>query len=133
MDLVRFASEPFSVPPQASAGYPQWVELNPRDSILILVDETAVTIVGDGAAALRWETDGMVREDLGGAEIFLVRAFWKKGELFLERTRPNLATVQRRIRLLKDGRLEISFPGSRRNPAFPSKYVFSRERPAVKP
>lgn len=133
MDLVRFASEPFSVPPQTSAGYAHWVELNPRDSLLIIVEETVTTILGDGAPALQWETDGMLREDRGGEELFLVRAFWKKGELFLERTRPNLATVQRRVRLLKDGRLEVSWPGSRRNPAFPTKYVFSRDRPVAKP
>jgi hypothetical protein len=133
MDLVRFPSEPFSVPPHTSAGYPEWVERNPRDSLLIIVEETVTTILGDGASALQWETDGFLREDRGGEELFLVRAFWKKGELFLERTRPNLATVQRRLRLLKDGRLELSWPGSRRNPAFPTKYLFSRERPVAKP
>lgn len=133
MDLVRFPSEPFSVPPRTSAGYPHWVEQNPRDSLLIIVEETVTTILGDGAPALHWATDGIPREDLGGEEIFVVRAFWKKGELFLERTRPNLATVQRRFRLLKDGRLEVSWPGSRRNPAFPTKYLFSRERPVAKP
>lgn len=133
MDLVRFASEPLSVPPQTSARYPHWVEQNPRDSLLIIVEENITTILGDGAPALQWETDGLIREDRGGEELFLVRAFWKKGELFLERARPNLATVQRRFRLLKDGRLELSWPGSRRNPAFPTKYIFSRERPASKP
>ena len=132
-DMIRFADGPFPVPPRASDAYSLWVEMNPRDSIVFAVEDSTLTIFADGAYPLWWTINGVARQEAVGAQLFRTRAEWKKDALVLERRRPSGGMTQRRFRLLKDGRLELTFPGIYRHPDFPSKYLFSRERPVAKP
>ena len=133
VDQIRWAPGPFPVPPRASDAYPLWVETNPRDSIAFAVEDSTVTIFADGASAMWWTVDGLARQEAVGTALYRTRAEWKKDALVLERGRVTGRDTQRRFRLLKDGRLELTFPGIRRHPDYPGKYLFERVRPAAKP
>ncbi|MBP6444496.1 MAG: hypothetical protein KA267_10775 [Gemmatimonadales bacterium] len=132
-DAIRFADGPFPVPPRPSDAYSLWVEMNPRDSIIFAMEDSTLTIFADGAYPTWWTANGVARQEAVGEQLFLTRAEWKKDVLVLERSRPSGGMSQRRFRLLKDGRLELTWPGIYRHPDFPTKYVFSRERPVAKP
>lgn len=132
-DAIRFGDGPFPVPPRASDAYSVWVEQNPRDSITFAGEDSTLTIFADGAYPIWWTVNGVVRQEAVGEQLFRTRAVWKKDVLLLERSLPSGGMSQRRFRLLKDGRLEVTWPNMYRHPDFPTKYLFSRERPASKP
>jgi hypothetical protein len=132
-DMIRFADGPFPVPARTSAAYPKWVELNPRDSIAIAFHDSVVAIVADGAPVAWWYTDGVARQEILGAESVRTVGVWKKDVLVLERGFTPRGGTVRRLRVLKDSTLELTFPGIVRHPDFPKKYIFSRVPPAVKP
>ena len=103
------------------------------ETIAFAVEDSTVTIFADGASAMWWTVDGLARQEAVGTALYRTRAEWKKDALVLERGRVTGRDTQRRFRLLKDGRLELTFPGIRRHPDYPGKYLFERVRPAAKP
>lgn len=103
--------------------------MNPRDSIVIAVSDSAVSITAGGIPAMIWLTDGKERREVNhDGSSYRTKADWKKDVLSTARGEPGLPMIERRLRMTRDGTIEMTFPGVIRARNYPSKLVFTRNR-----